>query len=274
MNFLKTIQNSIYSPGVYSTFLTKSFKSSLGYFLLLALLLTTIRLITLISPLLIEAPKALQEFGTNVINCYPKGLEVKISDGQVSINAKEPYFISCQDLDQGQNLVVIDTQTPFSATQFNQYQTQAWITQDAVVLKKNQYETRSYGLNQIKDFKLNREIINSYYQIITPYLKFIGPILLVLTFIGLYLAYNFRLVYLLLLSSIIWLLSKLFKQTLTYGQSYKIGLHAITLGLIVELLVGLTNRWTHFFGFPFMVSILTLGVVLVNLILPKKGQNG
>lgn len=271
MNFLKTIRNSIYSPQFYSTVLTKSFKSSLGYFLLLSLLLTIIRL-TVSSPSLINIPQAIEEFTQNIISCYPKELDIKIASGQVSSNVEEPYFVSSCETDN-KNLVVIDTKTPFSTTQFDTYQAAVWVTKDSVVYKRDNFETRAYSLTRIKDFKLNKAVLNSYQQIISPYLKFVIPLVLLLGFVSGYLLYTVRLIYLLFLSSIIWLLGKIFKQALSFGQSYKLGLHAITLGLIMDLVVSLTNRWTHFSGFPFMVSILTLGVVSVNLILPKKGQN-
>lgn len=269
MNFLKTIRNSIYSPQFYSTVLTKSFKSSLGYFLLLILFLTIIRIIFLIKPLLLDAPVQLKGFLQEKVDCYPKDLEVKITNGQVSINAEEPYLISyCEG---GAYLAVIDTKTPFSPKKFDEYgKVAVWVTQNEIVYKSNDYETRSYSFTQIKDFKLNQQVLNSFYQKFSPYLKFVGPILLVLSFIGLYLAYVLRLIHLLLLASLIWLLSRIFKQTLEFGQSYKVGLYAITLGLIVDLVVSLTSRYTHFWGFPFMVSILTLVVVTVNLFLPKK----
>lgn len=272
MNFLKTIQNSIYSPQFYSKILTKSFKQSLGYFLLLILIFTIIHTVTLISPLLVEAPTTLQSFGQNMINCYPKDLEIKITNGQATINTEEPYFISSCEGDKSQKLVVVDTKTPFSQTQFDQYQVAAWVTKDAVIFKRNNVETRTYTLNSIKDFKLNQQVLNSYYKMFSPYLNFVGPILLLLSFIGIFLSYDFRLVYLLLLSSIIWLITKMFKQSLGYGQAYKVGLHAITLGLIVELVVSLTRPWVHLSGFPFMVSILTLGVVIFNLFLPKNNS--
>lgn len=269
MNFWKTIQNSIYSPKFYSIVLTKSFKNSLGYFLLLALILTVINLLTLIQPLFIEVPATVQNFAQSVINCYPKDLEIKITNGQVSINAEEPYFLkSCE----GQNLGVIDTKISFSTSKFDEYKVPAWVTKDSIVYKKSNVETSTYSLSRMKDFTLNQQVINSYYKMFSPYLKFVGPILLLLSFIGIFLIFDFRLIYLLLLASIIWLLGKIFKQTLGYGQAYKVGLHAITLGLIVELIVGLTNRWTHLYGFPFMVSILTLGVITVNLFLPKRGS--
>ncbi len=269
MNSLKTVQNSIYSHTFYQTILKKSFKSSLGYFLLLILSLTLVNLITLINPLLIEAPKAIEGFAQNISNCYPKDLEVKIQNGQASSNTQEPYFISSCDQDKTP-LIVIDTKTPFSSTQFNNYKVAAWVTKDAVIYKKDNYETRTYSLTKVNDFKLNKAVINSYYKMFSPYLKFVGPILLVLSFAGIFLSYDFRLLHLLLIASLIWLLGKLFKHSLSYGQSYKLGLHAITLGLIVELVANLTRYWTHFYGFPFMVSILTLAVVTINLFLLKK----
>lgn len=266
MKFLQTVQNSIYSPQFYPTILKKSFKSSFGYFLLLILLLTVINLLFLIKPILIETPKAVEKISQDVINCFPKDLKIKISNGQVSINQKEPYFVSsCQAFDQKKNLAVIDTKTAYSAAQFAAYQTQTWVTKDAIVFKRNNFETRTYSLEKVKDFQLDQDVIYAYQKMFLPLLKFVGPVLLLLSFVGIFLAYDFRLLHLLLLASLIWLLGKLFKFTLTYGQSYKLGLHAITLGLIVELLANLTSRWTNFHGFPFMVSILTLGVVIINL---------
>lgn len=233
------------------------------------MLLTVIRLVTLINPLLIEAPKELQGFATQIINCFPKDLEVKITNGQLSINAKEPYFIySCEK--NPDKLVVVDTKTPYSSNQFDEFKVAAWVTKDSIAYKRNNYETRSYSLAKIKDYKLNKEVLNSYQNIISPYLKFVGPLFLLLTFIGIYLSYDFRLIQLLMIAALILVLGKIFKQNLSYGQSYKIGLYAITLGLIIDVIVDLTGRWTGIYGFPFMVTIITLAVVLVNLILPKK----
>lgn len=269
MKFLKTVGSSIHSPQFYSKVPERSFKQSIIYFLLLILLLTTIRLITLINPLLIESPKALQGFAQDLINCFPKDLEVKVTNGQTSLNAQEPYFVSCKS---DQPLVVIDTKTPYTSSKFYEYKVAAWLTKDTVYYKRSDVETRSYILTKIKDFKLNKEVINTYYTMFLPYLKFVGPILMLLTFMGIYLSYNFRLIHLLIVALLVWLLSKAFKQDLSYGSSYKISLYAITLGLIVELVVNLTARWTYFYGFPFMVTILTLTVVLVNFLLPKKAS--
>lgn len=272
MNFFKTVGNSIYSPWFYSTVLTKSFKQSLGYFLLLILLLTILRLITLVNPLLVEAPKALQGIAQELINCFPKDLEIKIKNGQTSINKEEPYFIPPCMEGWDNSSVVIDTKTPYSPAKFEEYKSAAWMTEDAIVYKKSDVESRTYSLSKIQDLTLTRTVTESYYKMFLPYLKFIGPILLILSFFGLYIFYSLRLIHLLMIAALIFGLGKIFKKDVSFRQGYKLGLYAITLGLVVDLVINLSNRWTHFSGFPFMVTILTLAVVLVNLILPKKND--
>lgn len=275
MNLLKTIGNSLYSPEFYAAVVKKSFKQSIIYFLLLILILSSIKVISLLNPLLFIVPNQLQGFATDIINCYPNDLEVNIANGQIYINAPEPYFISdCKNPANSQKIAVIDTKTPFSTNQFNEYNASAWVTKDSVIYKDSKYETKTYSFAQIKNYKLNKTVLNSYKNTITPYFKFVGPVLLLISFIGIYLSYAFRLIQLLIIAALILVSGKIFKQNISFGQSYKIGLYAITLGLVVDLIVSLTSIWTGFYGFPFMVTILTLAVVLVNIILPASVQSG
>ncbi len=268
-NSLKNIGNSIHSPEFYSKISKKSFRQSFGYFFLLILILTVIRTITLTNSLLIEAPKAIKNFTQETINCYPKDLEIKISNGQATSSAKqEPYLISCK----GNPLLVIDTKTPFSQDKFKEYNSEAWLTRDSIIYKQSNIENKTYSLSKVKDFKLNEDVIRSFQSKYEPYLQVIGPLLLILAFLGIYLAYIFQLIHLLIIAVLVWLVSRGFKQTLSYGSTYKISTFAITLGLIADLVVGLTGRWTHFYGFPFMLTILTLAVVLVNVIMPKNKE--
>lgn len=274
MKFLETIKNSIYSPNFYEGILKKPFKESIVYFLLLSLLLTTIHILTFAGPVWFGTRSQIQNFTAAIALCYPNDLEIKITNGIASSSAYQPYIIPpCNAFDEGiGETIVIDTQTPFSPEKFKEYNAALWVTKDAVVYKKNDYETKSYSFAQVKDFKLNREVIDSFYDTYSPWLKFVGPVLLFFSFIGIYLSYDFRLIYLLIIALIVWLASRAFKQSLSYGQAYKVGLYAVTLGLIVELIIDLTRPWTNFHGFPFMFTIITLAVVSLNLLLPKKGQ--
>ncbi|MBI2334657.1 DUF1189 family protein [Candidatus Daviesbacteria bacterium] len=273
MSFFKTIKNSVYSPAFYQQIPNKSFKSSLGYFLLLTLLLTIVSTLTFLGTLLKDVPAAAAQLLNSAVNCYPSELEVTVNRGQVTTNVAEPYFVPfCLGEPNSadyNNLVVVDTKTPFSAGQFNQYQTLAWLTKDALVYKENNLEVRVFDLSQIREFKLDKNMIISWGDKISPWLKFVGPVLAVLVIFGLYIFYSLKLIYLLFIALLIWLLAKIFKKVLTYGQSYKLGLYGVTLGFLVEILVGFTRQWTNFGGFPFMFTLITLGVVFINYFKPR-----
>lgn len=273
MNFFRTIQNSIYSPQFYKTIPQKTLWQAVKYFILLILLLTTISILALFQNLVIETPKIIQDYIQKTINCFPDDLEIKISGGEVSTNVEEPYFITdCDPLSGvgGMKIAVVDTKTPFAQAKFEEYNTLVWVTKDAVSIKDKDYQTRIYSLKGAQDFTLTKQSINSFYNKFSPYLKWVGPVILALTFFGIFIVYLLRLSQLLITSSLIWLLGKIFKHELNYSTSYKVSLFASTLGLIVDLIVSTTSQYTHFYGFPFMFTFLTLGIVVINLFLPKR----
>lgn len=271
MNFLKTIQDSIYSPKFYSQLIHKSFDSALGYFFALILIATLFQGLSTFGILLTDTESQVKQIVNEVITFYPQELEINIQGGQVSINAPEPYIIPLgTQLEEAtkSNLLVIDTQTPFSTTQFNQYQTVAWLTKDSIIFKnQNSAEIKAYDLSQIKEFKIDRTLIQSWANMLSPWLKFIGPVIFIITLIGLFIFFSFRLLHLLILALIIWVLSKLFKKPLSYSKAYVVSIYAITLPIVVDLFLSLTSNWFHLKGFPFMFSLITIGVVIVNLFL-------
>ncbi len=275
MKFFNTLQNSIYSPPFYKTIPQKSFWQAIKYFLLLILFLTAINLILLFQNLAIETPMLIQNLAKDTLNCYPKDLEIKIASGAAATNVKEPYFIencapSLREVVQTNTLAVIDTKTPFSQSKFDEYNAAAWLTKDALVVRSDNSQSRLSSLKKVDNFTLNKEVINSVYNQFSPYLKFVGPALLILAFLGIFILHLFLLLQLLLTASLIYLLGKIFKNPLNFSSSYKISFFAATLGLIVDLIVNATGKYTGFYGFPFMFTAITLGVVVINLFLPTK----
>lgn len=273
MGFIETVRDSIYSPQFYKEILQRSFGKALGYFLLLVLLLTLLQTIFSAPFLLTTFQAEVQKMIETGVNKYPADLTVTIKKGQVSTNVQEPYFLAVPEDDNNDrkmedinNLIVIDTKTPFSISQFDQYKTAAWVTKDSVFYRSgaNNSEVKVFALNQIDDLTINKEQVQMWAEKITPWVRYLGPTLLVLAFIGLYVIYMFRLSYLLFLSLVVWVLSKMFKSNITFGQAYKMNLYAVTLALLVELAVDRTTLWTGFHGFPFMFTIITLVVLFVN----------
>lgn len=264
MNFLKTIRDSIYSPSFYATIPQKPFRSALGYFLLLSLFLTFIQAIIPIWNFATVGQEESTTFINQVADIYPSELEITIRNGAVSTNVEEPYFIA---LPNDGNLVVIDTKTPFSATQFRQYDSIAWIAKDSLFIRENNgAQIRTIDLSQVSNFTVDKPFVNSLIGQISPWLKFVAPLAVIGILLGFYALHAGRLLYLPFLALLIFLLAKLMKKSLPYGASYKVGLYAVTLGFFVELVLGLV----YFPGFPFMFTLISLAVVLLNFLPVRK----
>lgn len=264
MNFYQRIKNSIYSPEFYSQISQKSWKNAFGYFFILILLLTALQSLFLLKPIFIDLPNQISGSVKSTIGNYPSELEVKIENGKVSSNAKEPFYILIPDTKD--NLIVIDTQTPYSAQKFSEYNTIAWVGRDTLFYQgSTKNEVRTMDMSKIGNITISRKFVSDMADKISPWIRWVGPIVFIFTLLGLYLSLTFKLIYLLLLAFLIMFVAKISNNKLTYSQSYKTGLYALTLGLIVDSIVIVTQTYTHFSGFPFMFTLITLGVAFLNL---------
>lgn len=271
MGFLQKIKSSIYNPKFYSKIKQQSLGSTLKYFFLFILVLTIINILALSYELGVKVPEEIKNFINQTVNSFPSDLEVDINHGQVTTTAQEPFFVpfpqsineaKAQDLN---NILVIDTKTPYSSTQFNQYKTLAWLTKDALFYQNRDFEQRSLDLTKVNNFKVNRTVIESWISKFSPWLNTIGPILIILTFIGLFLGFTFNLIYLLFLAVLVFFLSSIFKWGLNYSASFKTAIYASTLAFILDLILFNTGIYTGFFGFPFLFTLTALCITTINL---------
>lgn len=258
--FFATVVGSIYSPPFYLSIPRRSGGGAVAYVLVLALLLAVIRTATALPAVLAlhaQAPRWLDA----AVNYYPDELRVQIAGGQVSTNVPEPYRIPLPaGAGPPTNLLVIDTRTPFSIEQFNRYDTTAWLTRDALHVR-DQRGVQTQDLSQIGDVTIDKGVARAVGEAIRPWLGLIAPALLPFAFIGLYVLYVLRLLYLLLFAFVIWLVLRIFKRPAGYGLAYKTGLYAMTLPLIVDTLLALTEVSVPI---PFFFSRLVLVVLSVN----------
>jgi uncharacterized RDD family membrane protein YckC len=271
MNFFRKIKDSIYSPAFYFSVHKRPLSSAVGYMLLLSLLLTIFASISPIYRFSTDGQAQINKFVNQVKNFYPQDLEIKIKDGKVSTNVKEPYVVPVpwkyhdknvkQTINDFPNLIVIDTKTPFSVDQFNQYNAYIWIARDSVFIKNNG-KIEANGLSKTPDTTINKTLVASIINKFLPYLIFINPLAIIMILIGIFLAHALRLIYLFILALLIWPLANILKKPLSYGESYRVGVYAITLGMLVELILG----WSGSSGFPFMFTLVSLFVVLINFL--------
>ena len=270
MRFFDTFRRSVFSPSFYAESPRGSLGAALGYFLVLIALLTIIKTGTVVVPGLIQLTPQIQKGLQDIAAAYPNNLTITVRGGLVSTNVKEPYAIPIGDTSGSTypavtNVVVIDTKTPFSVDQFNRYSTLLWLTGDSIVIGgQSSGQMQTYPLTQVGNFTLDRSTINGWLAAVDPYIGLIAPIVGGLALVGFYIAYLLRLVYLFLLALVIWGLLTVLGVNRTYGESYKLGVYAMTTALLVELILTVFSSQLHYDGFPLMFSAITLFMIVAN----------
>lgn len=266
-SFLRKIRDSIYNPSFYKSIPQGRLEAAFSYFFLLIFILSIIQTLFLAFPIVKAITQLTNKDLPKAVSSFPADLQVKIKDGKASTNVKEPYFVLLPKPSQGdfKNFIVLDTTTPYSEDSFKKYSTFAILTRDSVYYKadKNQ-PVKNMSLTTVKDLTIDRqhliELLNKY----SPLVKWFVPLLIILVGFLLFLFYILRLVYAIFLGVAILLVSRIVQPSLTFGQSYRVAIYAMTLGLLVEVGFSIASPLLGIRGFPFMVTILSLVVFVIN----------
>ena len=272
MGFFNTLKSAVYDPEFYKRIPKIGLGSAIGYFFLLALIFTVLNAVFLSNDLLRKAPEELKKAISEATSSYPEDLVVELNQGRVSTNTREPFFVPFPegetevDGEDINNLLVIDTTTPYSAAQFEQYKTLIWVTQDSVFYRdSNEFQQRSIDLSEMENIKVDKDFINYWVGQVNPWLVYVGPGLLLIVTLGMFIGFAFNLVYFLFLAVFIFFLSSIFKWGLGYGDAYKTAIYSSTLAFIVDMVIFNTGIYTGFFGFPFLFTLISLCVTTINL---------
>jgi len=272
MTFWKKVEKSVYGPEYYKELPAKPFSYSLSYFLLLtAAMAFFVTLVTLFT-VLPSVGSFINSTGAKVLQYYPDDLVITIQNGKVSTNQKEPYVLalpaeiknaaSSSANKPPANLVVIDTNDPFSIDAFQKADTLLYLTKDSVVMQDNQGKITITPLNRVSNFKLDKPTLNEWMTKITPYFRVIYPVIAVGAYFIFFVGMALRLIYLFFFALLVWIVVAARKLKLGYKKSYQIGMHAITLPAIVSALL---FAFAPQISAPFLFTGIALIVVLVNL---------
>ncbi|MDP3056956.1 MAG: DUF1189 family protein [bacterium] len=277
MKIIENIKSSIYNSAYYSEILNKPFSYSLKYFLSLICLIALVSTIIFTFSTLPKINKVFDEIGSNVLNYYPEELEITVKNGIISTNVSEPYFIKAPAefkndskrsdnktiKDEIDNLLVIDTQSPLNLDAFKDYKTFVLISRDSIAYRDSNEAIKIQFLNQEFNGVITKTKISSALNKIMPYLKVIPLVLVPLVFVGSILGATIKyLIYLIFGALVIWIMAKAMKRNLRFGKSYQIGIHAITLGVILEATV---FRFYPNLEFPLFFTLLMFAIVWINL---------
>lgn len=281
MQLFNKIKSNIYDPVYYSEVLKEPFSSSLRYLLSLLLLLSLIGTIIFSAATLPELNTVMREIGPNVLKYYPDELEIAVKNGKVSTNVEEPYYIripdelknefkksenrqdqNAPDLAKMDNLIVIDTKSNITFDVFKNYKTFAVLAADSIIIYDNG-AMKVQPLDQQVNGVLDKAKVAGVLSELSPYINIIPYALVPIVFFGSYLGSTLGyLLYMLFGAFVIWIAAQAVKKPMDYAACFKVGLHAITFGAILEF----TLFWFYpQFQIPFFFTFLMVVVVWINL---------
>lgn len=255
MEFLHTIKNSAYNPSFYRELMVKPVKSSVAFYIKLAAILTLILTVLFIPGLLFLARLDTYQ---KIANYYPQDLQIVVNQGLITSNVQEPYYIASPfGSNTAKNLVVIDTKTDFSATQFDTYKTTAIIKKDMIAIRDgNNGQIKITQASQIPNLTLNKQIVNNWTMKLYSWSKYVLLVLVILLMILYFAFYAFKLVYLFFAALGVWLIAIVMKRSMTYMKAYQIALHAMLIPLILELLALISGIRLPIFFFSIILWII------------------
>src|SRR3989338_1128600 len=146
--------------------------------------------------------------------------------------------------------------------EWNAYKTFVWIGKEQVALVDDEGGVSIGLLGKGMNLVVNEGVLKWLEDTLQPLYKFAAPIVVLGLFLGLLVGLGVNFLYLILGAALIFLLGRLLKQRWSYGASYRIGLHAVTLPLLLNMLLSFFYLPT--ISLPFLFTAIILAVVFVN----------
>ncbi|OGC58613.1 hypothetical protein A2380_02845 [candidate division WWE3 bacterium RIFOXYB1_FULL_43_24] len=271
--FFYVAYRSVVSPKYYSEILKTPLEFSLKYYAVLVLIAA---LITSIGTYFIEAPKIKETFQnalSEAENVYPDDMVFTIKAGEWEINKPEPLVIpfpgtyEAEDKEKlPENLVVLDKNG--TVEDLEKYNTAILMNQKNMLVKKAG-EPGVYPLKDIPDTTLDKGNVVGAIGNVRKISGWLLPLILIVpVFAGLLVYYAiFRGLYLVIIGGSLFLLGKALKTDVPYKNAFRIGLHAMTLPVLIDTLTSLINL-----QLPATYWFLAINLVMGGFVLREIGK--
>ncbi len=183
-------------------------------------------------PAMIEVHLGFTDFVNNEAPAFVNQVpEITITDGQVSVQEIQPYYI--KDPDSNEPLVIIDTTGQIESLEDSN--ARCLLTKTKIMWQKSEVETQVVNLSKIEHFVLNSELITGWLHIGR---KFLVVAIYPFALLG---SYVYRIVQALIYAAIGLLFVSFCKTTLSYAALVRLAVVAVTPCIIVNAILGLTD---------------------------------
>jgi len=263
---------SITSFAYYKELVKMPFSFSWKYFWAFSISLAVFLTVTISIAVVPEINKFSQRFETRAPALFPNDLVIEIKNGEVSTNVPEPlHFPIPYELltdtpgavsDQNQMyLVTFDTSA--SADDYFDSQSLILVTKNQFVAADSEADYRVYSLKDFENMTIDKNFVDKQINTLLPFVRILPALAVFLIFVVFALILPIiRLISLIFLTVIVHLAARLMRVNLTYRKLYQIGLHALTLPVLIQIALIAFNLNPPI---PFFNSILFVLYSLVIL---------
>lgn len=265
---------SLSSPKYYSDILKTKFSFSMKYFAVLALIASTITFPGLIKPILTDLRVGMDAIEKNLISAYPEDLVLTIKGGELSINQPEPYIFEMpedmkieKDMTIGEeggeketltNLLVIDTQGTLD--DLEKHDTLILVNKTNILVR-NSNKIEVYTLTDFPDGEFDAETMRNLVEETKPFFNALPYIVIAFALLGTIIYYfGFRLAYLVVVALVLMAIGTLRGMRLPFSKFYQLGIHALTLPLLIEVLAGVFEFAINY-PFWFLALNVLIGIL-------------
>ncbi|MEK7585912.1 MAG: DUF1189 family protein [Patescibacteria group bacterium] len=271
MNIITEIKNSVYNPAYYQDVVSnKSFGSSVKYLAKLALISSLAISIFFAFQIPKVSKIAKEAISTSVVS-YPEDLVVTMKNGNASINKPEPYIVKIpqswqnigdNDSSNLDNLIVINTKDDFNLETFRGYSTMVLLTKtEFISLKDSSGEIRIIPVSKFGNIEITKSWLIEKQAWIFKIMPKVAVLIIIFMYIAISIGIFLGTLFMLLFYALaIWLMSNLRKLNFSYKKSYQVGLHAVTLVVIVGIISTILSIPDNFF----IRLLVLLCVVFLN----------
>jgi hypothetical protein len=272
--FWHILKNSVASPEYYQDLITHHLSYSAKFYITFAVMTSLfLGLVTTFK----TAPamqNTISEFLNNAKDVFPSDVELVIKDGTFELNQPQPYIIPlpddlkkilAKDVDMT-NLIVIDKAGTIEDMQ--NYKTLALMNEKNLIINDPR-SIQVYPLSNFPEGTLDQQAFNSFVDGLWP----LARVLPILGFFALFLRYVVYLLvltptYILFVALVYKIIGAIMNLDLEYKRYYQIGLHTVTVPVLIETL-------SVTLGLNIAIPLWFLGVhfVLVGYILFKVLNN-
>jgi len=172
--------------------------------------------------------------------------EITITDGQVSIEEPEPYYI--KDPDSGDVIAIVDTTGIIKSLE--DPNAICLLTKTNIMWRQGEFEIRTIDLSEVKNFVLNSERITGWLHTTE---KFLAIIIYPFALLG---SYLYRIVQALIYATVGLLFALWCKVTLSYATLLRLAVVAVTPCVLVKTILGIAGVHLPYAGLIYLVAAL------------------